>query len=317
MNFIKSLFKGSDAKLAKEAVLVDELTTRHLLDDHFRQWSRAIKIDFIEYCLSLQSRGMYAVDYAFELWTQDLQEDPRDINTVIKRCHVSVSDAVTSDALACIFMYNEFLSDVRGLLDNTLTPAQTLRVVVEKHAEYSAKNCTTSPTFEPYVRMVALTQFRRYYNLLDFYVYHQLQQLYPTIKTDCYLYWFLVRNDWAPYATSIDHIAPIVYCERMEFLNALKGLAINVDNDNTIDEPDHWSKYATFNRRARGLRLLDNYLTVRFNSDVVRAAEAVYNDHNVLVDEEIVSRFAVTHRLPTHLANELLFTVSNLIYLVQ
>lgn len=308
---------------------------KRVLNLHSNKWSPTVKRDFIAYCID-QPDALYAVQYAVQLWS--ITQDPREVNDILKQYSItslSPADEYAHDALSCMYMYNEFVAEVNYLIDATLTSEQKLCVVIEKHAEYSTRNNTTEKEFNTYVQMKSFTTFRRYFNMLDNYVYQTVQNLYPSVESECYLYWHLLRNKWSPYIPIYNHCAPtisdgrkevdhynsgyapIIFCERRVYLHALKELLTNVKNNTTIVtmEKSQWNKYETMSRLEylrRGIRLLNERLINEFPLRLVEAARAVYDVH-ALVDDVQVDNFSKVNGISRDSASELLFTMSNVI----
>ena len=314
------------------------LELKRLLSLHSSNWSPTVKLNFIGYCIEQQPDALYAVQYAVQMWS--FFQDPREINDmIIQYCVTSLSpaDEYAHEALSCMYMYNEFVAEVNYLIDDTLTSEQKLCVVIEKHAEYSSRNNTTEQDFNAYIEMKSLTKFRRYFNMLDNYVYQIVQNLYPAVESECYMYWYLLRNKWSPYIPSYSHCAPvisshrkreeedhynsghapIIFCERRVYLSALRQLLNDVKNNTTIVtmDKDQWNKYEEMSRLEylrRGIRLLNERLINEFSLRLVEAARAVYDVH-ALVHDLQVDDFSKVNGISRDSASELLFTMSNVI----
>lgn len=338
-NFV-SLLNNSNRSLqrVKDSVALgfeDRAELKRLLNLHSSKWSPAMKISFIKHCVE-QPDALYAVQYAVQLWS--ITQDPREVNDVIKQfsgISLSPTDEYACDALSCMYMYNEFVAEVNYLIDNSLSPEQKLCVVIEKHAEYSTRNNTTEKQFNAYIEMKSLTTFRRYYNMLDNYMYQIVQNLYPCVESECYLYWYLLRNKWSPYLLNYHHcppvvsghrqreekdhynsgIAPIILCERRVYLNALRRLLTDIKNGTTLIEEQPWTRYEGMSRLDylhRAVRLLNERLIDQFPSRLVEAGRAMYEVHG-MVDDVHVDKFSRLNGVARDTASEILFTLSNVI----
>ncbi|ACH69423.1 hypothetical protein PsunGV_gp073 [Pseudalatia unipuncta granulovirus] len=313
----------------------DRVELKKLLNSYSTKWKPEVKINFIKHCVE-QPDALYAVQYAVQLWS--ITMDPREINDIIKQftsTSLSPTDEYAYDALSCMYMYNEFVAEVNYLIDDSLSSEQKLCVVVEKHNEYSTRNNTTEKQFNAYIEMKSLTTFRRYFNMLDNYMYQIVQNLYPYIESECYLYWYLLRNKWSPYMPNYHHcppvvlghqkrdekdhynsgIAPIILCERRAYLNALQRLVTDIRNGTTLIDEQPWTRYEGMSRLDylhRAVRLLNERLIDQFPSRLVEAGRAVYEVHG-MVDDVHVDKFSKINGVARDTASEILFTLSNLI----
>ncbi|AQQ80366.1 ORF99 [Betabaculovirus altermyunipunctae] len=268
-----------------------------------RHWSKSDRACFINYCITHEA--FKVLEVVFVMWCKN--EDASELDVMLRRFIDDLPDSnhFGKVSLCCIHFYLQFVVKMNECRNETLgDDNKFLREAVEVHEEMSRLQVTqTIVDDDPYLSKIAFTKYKRYYDLIDLHMYSLVQHICPNVKTECNLYWYLLREDWCPYIPNRKHYSPsnysnlrvfldvdvvnvgaLIFLERGIFTQALRRLADGGEGG------DSFAAYEAMDKRAfldRGVGLLNEYLSQRFSEEQVSVVESWYDPDEPLSSERL------------------------------